>query len=292
MRRTDKILYSLLLTVGAILPAFLTVANHMIYASRSLTILQLLSAIIYALMAFWLTIGLTGDGKYLTKGRWDSYSEERKKAFKEQAASIGRLMTLVLAIGAAVLESVLFLLPAYSWAIVLVTMIFTIIASVTGIRRISRKGKESSGYSLLKDDDRMMLNQWSFSSIFMLLVILPVVLFISGGIFGDLSVTIGDDMLSIDSPIRDWDIAYPDIDNCELKDGTFEVRRVSGLGNHRIIAGNMHNDEIGDCKGALYENTDACVLVRTNDGSYYVFNDTSVDGTKALYEELTTHLGQ
>ncbi len=291
MRRTDKMLYSLLLTVGATLPAFLTIANHMIYASRSLTILQLLSAIIYVLMAFWLTIALTGDGKYLTEGRWDSYSEGRKKAFKEQSASIGRLMTLVLAIGAAVLESVLFLLPAYSWAIVLVTMIFTIIASVTGIRRISRKGKENSGFSLLKDDDRMMLNQWSFSSILMLLVILPVVLFISGGIFGDLSVTMGDDTLSIDSPIRGWDIAYSDIDNCELKDGTFEVRRVSGLGNHRIIAGNLHNDEIGDCKGALYRNTDACVLVRTNDGSYYVFNDTSVEGTKALYDELMEHLG-
>lgn len=292
MRRDDKILYSLFLIVGIALPIILTLANYALYESRSLILLQILSVMIYMPLAFWAAMALTGDGKHLTEGRWDRFSEEKKAAFRGLAVPLGKLLTVVLALGAAALEIVLFFLPSYSWAIVLVAVLLAVVGSVAGIRRISNrvKGKGGSGYSLLREEDKGGLKNMSLTSILMLLVFLPVVLFISGGIFGDISVTMDDDMISIDSPLQDWSIAYEDIEVYELKDGAFDVRREYGLGNHEIIAGHLYNDEIGDCNGAIYKSTDACVLVRTYDGTYYVFNDASIEGTAELYTELIRHL--
>lgn len=292
MRRADKILYSLFLIVGIALPVILTLANYALYESRSLTIMQILSVMIYMPLAFWIAMALTGDGKHLTEGNWDGFSWDKKEAFKELAVPIGKLLTAVLVIGAVVLEIVLFLLPPYSWMIVLITVSFALVVSIVGIKHVAGRAEMNGGSrsSLLSRRDKMALTQISFTSVLLLAIMLPITLFISGGIGGSFSVTMSEEKLSIDAPLYDWDIAYSEISEYDLKDGTFEVRRVFGLGNHEIIAGRLYNDEIGDCNGAIYRSTDACVLIKTYDGTYYVFNDESIEGTVTLYSELLTHL--
>lgn len=292
MRREDKILYSLFLIVGVALPIILTLANYALYESRPLVIMQILSVMIYMPLAFWAAMAVTGDGKHLTEGNWDGFSEDKKGAFKELAVPIGKLLTVVLVIGAVSLEIVLFFLPSYSWIIVLMTVSFALVVSIVGIKRVVGRAKMNGGsrFSLLSKRDKMALTQISFTSVLLLAIMLPITLFISGGIGGSFSVTMGEEKLSIDASLYDWDIAYSDIESCELKDGTLHVSREFGLSNHEIIAGQLYNDEIGSCNGAVYRGTDACVLIKTYDGTYYVFNDASVEGTAALYAELLTHL--
>ena len=292
MRREDKILYSLCLAAGVALPTALTVVNYTLYESRSLAIMQILSVMIYIPLAFWISMALTGDGKHLTEGEWDRFSEEKRETFKKLAVPMGRLLTVVLVIGVAALEILLFFHPAYSWAIVLVTVLLAAAVSMVGIKRMvdRARGNEGSRFSLLSKKDKMALTQISLTSVLLLSAMLPITLFISGGIGGSFSVTMDEETISIDAPLCDWDIAYSDIATCDLKDGTFDVSREFGLSNYKIIAGQLYNDEIGNCNGAIYKDTNACVLIETQKGAYYVFNDASFEGTAALYAEILTHL--
>ncbi len=152
------------------------------------------------------------------------------------------------------------------------------------------KGNEGPRFSMPSKNDKMALAQISFTSILLLVVMLPMTLFITGGVGGSLSVTMDEEKVSIDAPPYGWGIAYSDIDSCEPNDGTFHVSREFGLSNHEIIAGRLYNDEVGSCNGAIYKDTGACVLIRTYDGTYYVFNDASVEGTASLHAELLRHL--
>lgn len=86
MRREDKILYSLILVIGVALPVILSVLIHFLHHGPSQIIVQLLSVMVYILLASWIALALTGDGKHLTDGRWDGFSEERKKEYRELAS--------------------------------------------------------------------------------------------------------------------------------------------------------------------------------------------------------------
>lgn len=81
-------------------------------------------------------------------------------------------------------------------------------------------------------------------------------------------------------------IDYKDIEKLQIKDELQSSRRVGGISNSKIDAGNYKNDEYGKYRRYTNANSNSYIIIIMKDDSIIVVNDKTEKETKKLYDEL------
>lgn len=125
-------------------------------------------------------------------------------------------------------------------------------------------------------------------------IIFTVIVFILCGVMlftGDVSISLNEEAIVVDG--YGWSeltVPYADILNATYREHDFRTgSRENGYGSFTLQQGHFKNNELGDYTLYSYTRCKCYVILETTDG-YIVLNQEEESETKALYEEIRSHL--
>ena len=173
-------------------------------------------------------------------------------------------------------------IPRWGIAAFIILLLAGMAFTFLGIVRICMKrGHLASGPS-----HRPPLTVWTTVLIMLFAIVaVPVTVLTESGPDGVI-VDLGDSELSIRAPMVDRTVAYSDISSLELDSDLDIGSRISGMEDLKLACGKYRNSEFGTYTLASYKSCDTYIVLRTNDGSVLVFNQSDNDDTSALYNDI------
>lgn len=106
----------------------------------------------------------------------------------------------------------------------------------------------------------------------------------------DVTVTFGEDRLTVSSKSYKMLIDYDEIENAELTGIAERGEKISGSDNLTLRTGNWTNDTWGEYYICADLDCTNCIVLHLTDGSTYVFSRLSNKETQSIYEELLTYI--
>ena len=106
----------------------------------------------------------------------------------------------------------------------------------------------------------------------------------------NVTVDLGDDKIAVRAPLTEFSIAYSDISSVELDDDFDIGTKTSGFSDMRISAGTYRNSTLGTYRLAAYDACAYMIVIHTNGGSHYAFNQSSAYDTMSLYDDIMAKL--
>lgn len=99
-------------------------------------------------------------------------------------------------------------------------------------------------------------------------------------------VTLGDTSVRIRAPMVDSTIDYSEIENVYLDEDFTRGDRTSGFHGFDISSGKYNNSDLGRYTLASFDSCRACVVIVTDSGDEYAFNQKTYADTESLYLAL------
>lgn len=122
-----------------------------------------------------------------------------------------------------------------------------------------------------------------------ILLILWILIFLGYSTFSDYKYQIDAQQIVIDAPMYDRSINKEDIVSIEKVNSIPQGIRSNGFGGLKKNFGHFSLDTYGNVMLYIYNDVDNYIIVKTKDQTF-IFNDTSVDATDTLYDDITAWL--
>ena len=106
---------------------------------------------------------------------------------------------------------------------------------------------------------------------------------------GSVEISMGEEGMTVKAPMFDRYFSYDDIDDCEYFEDFNKGTRVMGYADGVIASGTFKNDMFGRYQLASYVKVGPCVAISYG-GEMYAFNQSSVEETLRLYEDLSSRI--
>ena len=114
------------------------------------------------------------------------------------------------------------------------------------------------------------------------LVLVVILMFV-----GSITFTLGDSALDIKTTYGSAvSIEYDDIKSIEYVPDNVSGMRVSGFASTKLLFGWFRNDELGNYTRYTYTNSEATLIIHTDDGIYVIADD-GAEATKAMYRFIS-----
>lgn len=121
-----------------------------------------------------------------------------------------------------------------------------------------------------------------------LVVIVVMIFFMTATV----SVTMVGDTIVIKATSANAEIPVSEIEEIELLSEIPASSRVFGYGSTRISSGVFSSDVYGQFTRATYNTVPSCILVKTNEGKYYLFNLQDAGGTQLFYTRISQYMNK
>ena len=215
--------------------------------------------------------------KYTNGPKWDTMNDEQKA----YACSVmGLYMTISVAVIGCAVPMVMLRPMGILWFILLLVsgiaiLLIGVIKVYTGQRIGNRTVKPKSATAV-----------WGLFILLLLTIVsVPVLITEAAGV-SSIDVDVGEEHVSVSGPMIDFSIKYSDMSSIELVEDFSRGSRTSGFSDMRISTGTFHNSSLGTYRLASYDACDSMIVVKTNGGSYYAFNQSTAAETQALFDTL------
>ena len=107
---------------------------------------------------------------------------------------------------------------------------------------------------------------------------------------GKITYTVNESALDVNTTFGGgMTLEYDDVESIELREEKVPGMRVSGFASSKLLYGWFKNDELGSYTRYTYTDSEANIVIRTNDG-VVVLGCESASETRALYESLLSKI--
>ena len=247
----------------------------------------IISFIVCPIMTIVASVGIyfwaNGVGSNGINGpRWSTMNEDQTL----YAASV---VGIHLAIGMTIISCAipLVLMGSYGIAAFIVMIILGMGVVMAGVIRVFTGSKVGDRRFVGKSPAMV----WgTFLIMLFAIFAVPLLVYDSGFIAHGIEVDVKDNSVEVKAPMVDFDIRYTDISEIKIVDDFDRGSRISGLGGIGMDCGTYKNSSLGKYKLASYTSCDSCIVIETNGGDYYAFNQKSTEDTKAIYDKILAKL--
>ena len=244
----------------------------------------ILPTVVCPIMSVIASIGVVmwanGSGAKFTNGpKWETMNEG-------QTAYAGSVMGLHLAIGITLMACGVPLIMAGTLGIVffIILLLSGIGVLFWGMFRVFTGPRIGNKRFVAKNPTVV----WGFFILLLFAIVaVPVLVAESSGSNGA-DVNLYDDRFTVDAPMAHFSIDYDDVtpENVNIDYHFDRGTRTSGFSDLMISSGTYKNDALGTYKLASYDSCGACIVIKTDSGNYYAFNQQTESETESLYNEL------
>lgn len=186
------------------------------------------------------------------------------------------------------------LLPAKIMILALISLLFVLILVPTVYSYVFYRKQLASG-KITKETSNASLNKKQDKIIGIAVVAFTVVLFSVIAVLmftGNISVTVGEDALSLDATYyNSVALQYDKINSIEYRESGDLGTRQYGYGSAKLSLGIFKSEDLGSYTRYTYNAVRSYILI-SSEGKTLVINLATDSETKALYDELALKIGE
>ena len=218
------------------------------------------------------------------KIKWTLASEENWNATHRFAGKLWFICGLISLLGIFFSDIYLMIfLPLLLLVVVIVPMVYSY-----------RLYKEQLAEGRITEEQVKEASAKPASKVTVGIIIAALVIFLSVIMFtGNIEATTGDEGFTLSATFYgDVTVNYSDIASAELVDESISGVKVGGFNSARLLIGGFKNDELGSYTSFVYTGKSPSIILRTKDERVIVISLENAEDTTALYNEITSSIGE